>query len=147
MRVFEKQGWFRLALPEGWEAEGDEEPLTFHHPDGPGALQVTAQAPRPLKPGERIDVFLMLRAFLRGIGVDIDETRAERSSGRGLERASCEYVGDDPEGGRAFWRVWMVTNHDILVFLTYACPEEDREAEREAVDGIVAALELAPPAR
>jgi hypothetical protein len=36
----------------------------------------------------------------------------------------------------------MVTNHDIVVFLTYACREEEQEKERAIVDGIVASLSL-----
>jgi len=36
----------------------------------------------------------------------------------------------------------MVTNHDVVVFLTYACREEDRDRERATIDGIVSSLEL-----
>jgi len=142
MGVFEKPGWYRLTIPEGWEADGTEDPAAIARAGGAGALQVTAQAPPPLKPGERIDVFLLLRAYLRGIGVALDRTVASRSSARGLDWAASEYVGDDPQGGRAFWRLWMATNHRVLVFLTYACPEGDRDLEREAVDGIVGSLDL-----
>jgi hypothetical protein len=140
--VFEKKGWFRLTLPEGWEADEDETPVAIYHPDGAGALQVTAETPRPLPPGGRIDVFLMLRAFLKQTGVDFDETLARRSTERGLDHAFYEYSADSAEEGETLWRSWMVTNHDILVFLTYACREEDRDLERAAVDGIVASLEL-----
>jgi len=142
MGVFEKKGWFRITVPPGWEVEGGEDPVAIYRSDGPGALQVTAQAPPPLRPGERIDVFLMLRAYLRGIGVDMDAARAERSFERGLEWAWCEYVEKGAAEGPAYWRVWMVTDHDVLVFLTYTCPQEDRELERKAVEEIVATLEL-----
>ena len=142
MSVFEKKGWYRLEIPDGWEVDGDENPAAIYHPDGAGALQVTAEAPRPLPPGGKIDVFLMLRAFLKQTGVDFDETLAKRSSGGGLERAAYEYVADSPEEGKILWRAWMVTNHDLVAFLTYACREEDADAERAAVDAIVGSLSL-----
>jgi len=109
---------------------------------GAGALQVTAETPRPLPPGGKIDVFLMLRAFLKQTGVDFVEEAATRSTQGGLDRAFYEYMAESPEEGQVLWRSWMVTNHDIVVFLTYACREEDKEAERSAVDAIVASLAL-----
>ncbi len=142
MTVFEKKGWYRLTLPDGWEADGDETPVAIYHPEGAGALQVTAETPRPLPPGGRIDVFLMLRAFLKQTGVDFIEESATRSTERGLDRAFYEYTAESPEEGNVLWRSWMVTNHDIVVFLTYACREEDKDLERALVDAIVASLEL-----
>ena len=140
--IFEKKGWYRLTVPDGWEIDEDESPVAIYHPDGAGALQVTAETPRPLPAGGRIDVFLMLRAFLKQTGVDFDETLATRVTERGLDRASYEYSAESPEEGVVLWRSWMVTNHDIVVFLTYACREEDGDRERAAIDGIVASLEL-----
>lgn len=142
MGLFEKKGWYRLALPEGWEADSTEDPVAIARPDGTGALQVTAQTPRALKPGDRIDVLLMMRSFLKGIGVDSRKVRLTRFERGNLEWAAGEYVGDDPQGGKAFWRLWMAAGRDVLVFVTYGCPEKDRDAERESVDGIVASLEL-----
>ncbi len=142
MREFEKKGWYRITIPDGWEVDGDEEPVSIYRTEGAGALQVTAQDPRPLKPGERIDVTLMLRAFLRGTGVDLADTESRRWAEGGLEWAACEYAGDSPEEGTLVWRLWMATNHDLLVFLTYACREEEKALERETVDGMVATLRL-----
>ena len=142
MKVFEKKGWYRFALPDGWEADEDESPVAIYHPQGAGALQVTAETPRPLPPGGKIDVFLMLRAFLKQTGVDFVEEAAMRQTDRGLDRAFYEYTAESPEEGQVLWRSWMVTNHDIVVFLTYACREEDKDLERSTVDAIVASLEL-----
>jgi hypothetical protein len=84
----------------------------------------------------------MLRAFLKQTGVDFDESLARRTTERGLDRAFYEYTAESPEEGEILWRSWMVTNHDIVVFLTYACRAEDKDRERAAVDGILASLEL-----
>lgn len=143
MSRFEKKGWYRLELPEGWEVDEEEDPPAVYRPEGAGALHVSAQAPRPLQPGERIDVFLMLRAYLNQTGVDVHAVPSRRWSSGGLDWAACEYSGENAEGETLRWRVWMATNHDVLAFLTYACREEDRDQEREAVDGIVASLQLA----
>jgi len=142
MSDYEKKGWFKISLPEGWEVDESEEPLSFYHPEGAGALQATVQAPRPLKPGQKVDVFLMLRAFLAQTGVDIESTASRRYSERGLDWAACEYAGESPEEEDLVWRVWMATNHDVVAFFTYACREEEKEAERAAVDGILGSLEL-----
>ena len=142
MTVYEKKGWYRLTLPEGWQVDEDETPPAIYHPDGAGALQVTAETPRPLPPGGKIDVFLMLRAFLKQTGVDFIEEGATRTTERGLDRAFYEYTAESPEEGNVVWRSWMVTNHDIVVFLTYACRKEDEDRERSLVEGIVMSLEL-----
>jgi hypothetical protein len=140
--VFEKKGWYRLDVPDGWDVDGDENPVAIYRADGAGALQVTAEPPPPLPPGGKIDVFLMLRAFLKQTGVDFDETLASRSFVDGLDRAFYEYTAESPEDGPVLWRSWMVTNHYLVVFLTYACREEDADVERAAVDAIVASLRL-----
>lgn len=140
--IFEKKGWYRLTLPDGWEADEEEEGVAaIYAPEGAGALQVSAQTPRPLPPGGRIDVFLMLRAFLKQTGVEFIEEGATRRTERGLDWASYEHTGDSGDGELLF-RSWMVTNHDVLVFLTYACPVDVGDAERAAIDAIVASLEL-----
>lgn len=141
MKVFEKKGWYRLSIPDGWDVDEDETPVAIYDPEGAGALQVTAETPRPLPPGGRIDVFLMLRAFLKQTGVDFDETLAKRKTERGLDWASTEYTADSDEG-EALWRSWMVTNHDIVVFLTYGCRTEDGDVQRAEIDAIVGSLEL-----
>lgn len=141
MSEYEKKGWFALTLPEGWEVDESEDPIAFFHPDGGGALQATVQAPRPLKPGEKVDVYLMLRAFLRQTGMDIESVEARRYAAGGLDWAGCEYAAEE-DGEELVWRVWMATNHDVVAFFTYTCPVEQKDAERAAVDGILAGLRL-----
>jgi hypothetical protein len=142
MSEFERKGWFKVRLPEGWVADESAEPVAFYHPEGAGALQLTVQAPRPLKPGERIDVGLLLRAFLVQSGVQVEEVGMERRKEGPLEWARGEYTAESPEEGAVSYRIWMATNHDTVAFFTYTCPEAQREEEREAVEGIVGSLEL-----
>ena len=142
MSVFEKKGWYRIPVPDGWIVDENEDPLAIHHPEGCGALQITAESPRPLKPGDRIDAYLYLRAYLKQTGIDIEETESERYSRNGLEWARSEYDADSPDEGLLAWRVWLATNHESLIFLTYACREEEKSVEKWAVDGMVDELEL-----
>jgi hypothetical protein len=142
MIEFERKGWFKVRLPDGWVADESDEPVAFYHPEGAGALQLTVQAPRPLKAGERIDVGLLFRAFLAQSGVDVDGVEmARRTAGR-LEWAQGEYTAESPEEGAVSYRIWMATNHDTVAFFTYTCPDEEKDRDREAVEGIVGSLEL-----
>jgi hypothetical protein len=142
VRTYERPGWFRLTLPDGWEVDESEDPPAIYRPEGSGVLHVTAQDPRPLRAGERIDVYLMLREFLRRTGTDPEGAAMRRWDGRGLEWAAGEFEEDGPEGDRLRWRVWMATNHDLVIFLSWACRAKEAEAERADVEAIVGSLEL-----
>jgi hypothetical protein len=141
VKPFTKEGWYQITVPDDWEVDAEDTPVATYHPEGVGALQITAESPKSRKAGERIDVFLVMRAFLKSIGVTLDEKNARRWSKDGLEWATTEYEGESPDGP-IFWRLWFATNHDVLAFFTYACPAEDRDAERATVDEILKSVVL-----
>jgi hypothetical protein len=143
MRDYEKKGWFRLRVPDDWNVEEDGDIASFDPPDASGALHVSTLTVRPLKPGERVDVYLMLRAFLKqSTGQSFEDLEPRRWSARGLDWAGCEYPSEDPESGELHNRAWMATNHDIVAFVTWTCLASDREARRAELDAIVESLEL-----
>lgn len=142
MKTYVRKGWFRISLPPGWTVDEKRDPLAIYHPEGAGALEISSVAPRPLKAGERIDPFLMLRALLRGAGVDIADTDAQRYAGGGIEWAACDHDEEDREHGLLASRAWIATNHEACVYLTYSCRDEDRNLERGEIDAIVGSLEL-----
>ncbi len=141
MKSWRKAGWYELSLPDHWEADEDDTPVAFWQPDGAGALQVTAEQIPRRKESDRMDCFLALRAFLSSTGHELDESSSRRFSRDGLQGACTEYSADAAEEN-LFWRVWFVTDQETLLFLTYACREEERELEREAVDSIVDSVRL-----
>lgn len=141
MKPFTKEGWYQIAVPDHWEVDGDDTPVAVYDPNGPGAIQITAEAPKSRKAGERIDVFLVMRAFLKSTGVALDEENARRWSKDGIEWASTEYEGESPDGP-VFWRVWFATNHDVLAFFTYACPADEKDVERATVDAVLKSVVL-----
>lgn len=144
MSDYERKGWFRLPLPEGWEQSEEEGVLWLSRTDGLGALQISVQeAPKQKQPGQRVDVYLLLRSFTVQTGVDFELAQPRRWTAGPLDWAHCEWTAEeDEEEGPVAWRAWMATNQDLLAFVTYACPEEDRETERSLVDSLIAGLHL-----
>ena len=138
--ILEKKGWYRLELPTGWTSEEDDGALAISHADGVGVLQMSVQDP-PAPAGQRVDAYLMLRAFLKQSGVDFELSEPRRWSRQGLDWAACEY-DDEQDGETVHWRAWMASDGDLVAFFTYGCPDETRDLEREAIDGIVASLKL-----
>jgi hypothetical protein len=138
--IVEKKGWYRLELPEGWTGEEDEGALAVSHPESAGVLQMSVQDP-PVPAGQRVDPYLMLRAFLKQSGVDFELSGPRRWSEDGLDWAACEYESEE-EGEAVVWRAWMASDGDLVAFFTYGCPAEARDLERCAIDGIVATLRL-----
>jgi hypothetical protein len=143
--TYERPGWFRLEVPLGWDVEEEEGgAVSVFDPEGPGVMQVSIQDPRPLKAGQRLDPYLMLRAFLTQSGVDFDLSEPRRWTVQALDWAACEYdqVSTEDPDVTLRWRAWMATNHDLIAFITYACPETERDLEREKIDEVAASLEL-----
>jgi hypothetical protein len=141
--LYERKGWFRLEIPEGWESAEEEGTLALSRPDGPGALQLTVrEAPRGGAAGQRVDPYLLLRAFAAQTGVDFELSSPRRWTSGPLDWAACEWTAEEGEDGTVAWRGWMATNQDLLAFATYASPADDRDRERAAVDSLLAGLEL-----
>ncbi|SVE34011.1 uncharacterized protein METZ01_LOCUS486865 [marine metagenome] len=88
-----------------------------------------------------MDCFFALGTFLKSVGHEIDDSSTNRFSRDGFEGASTEYLA---EGGEEelFWRVWFMTNQDVLLFLTYASRKDEQNLEREAVDSIVDSIRM-----
>lgn len=142
MTPYEKKGWFRAELPDGWTADESGEPITFVSPRGDGALQVTVTDPRSLKPGEKIDAALLLATFLKQTGVTPGPVGTRSYPAGGMDWAAAEWEEESEDAGRVLWRGWIVTNHDLFAFLTYACPAGQEEADRADVDAILAGFRL-----
>jgi len=140
--IYERKGWFTIDVPDGWEGSEEEGVVVLHDPAGPGALHVSALTLDGRKPGDRIDVFIALRGYLRGTGVKMQPTKAERFSREGHEFASYEHVAQERGEGPTFWRTWFATNQDVLAMATYNCREADKDAERAAVTRAVESLRL-----
>ena len=143
MKTFEKKGLYRVQIPDGWEVDEDEEPLAIYHPDGAGAVHFIPQPPIPLKKGELIDAYLMLRAFLNQTSaMDIEKTAARRYSERGLDWAFSEFEEELPDEGPVWSRAWIATNQKRVVYVVYGSRIEEQDRERDVIDSIVESLEI-----
>lgn len=138
---------FALLIPEGWEAEPDEEEgVDVASPDGVGLLHLV---PIRQPPGEMLDPAEELYAFLEDLGIELEEDEVEDVAlADGAEMALCEYLAEteeDAEEGEesaTYWIVAVATAPGELVFASYSCPAGEEETEREAVRGILASLRL-----
>ena len=142
MRTYERRGWFRLTLPDGWDVDESEDPPAIYRPEGSGVLHVTARETRPPRPGETIDVEFMLRMFLRQSGTDPKKLAIRKWTESGVEWAGTEFEEEGPEGDLLRWLVWLATNHDLILFLSYVRRADEGEPERPEVEAIVRSLEF-----
>jgi hypothetical protein len=136
---------FEVEIPEGWEAEADEEGgVNLAGEAGVGLLHLIAF---PQEPDEILDPGEELYIFLEEQGVELAEDEIEDVElPDGAELALCEYTAeeegeDDPEGG-TYWMVGVAAAPGKLVFCNYSCPADESDAEREAVVGILRTLKL-----
>lgn len=136
---------FEVEIPEGWEAEPDEEGgVNLSSAAGVGLLHLIAF---PQDPDEILDPGEELYIFLDEQGVELVEDEIEDVElPEGAELALCEYTAeeedeDDPEGG-TYWMVGVAAAPGKLVFCNYSCPADEADAERDAVVGILKTLRL-----
>lgn len=141
---------FEFEIPEGWQAEPDEEEgLQAGRVDGAGLLhligfeQDTAEA---LDPAEELYI------FLEDQGIQLEEDEIEDLElESGAELSLCEYLSeDDEEEGEGdaettYWLVAVATVPGNLVFASYTCPAGREDEERETVREILTTLRLASP--
>ena len=142
---------FDFEIPEGWEAEVDEEGgIAVTGPAGLGLLHLIAfeqPGDEPLDPAEELYIFLEAQ----GIELEEDEIEDLELPG-GAELSLCEYLAEDEdeegeeEGEPTYWMVAVATAPGNLVFGSYTCPAGDADAERETVRTILTSLRLASPA-
>ena len=83
---------------------------------------------------------ILLRGCLRGLGVKVKESKADRWSRDGHEFVGYKHIARERGEGPTFWRTWFVTNQDVLAIVTYNCPEKGRDVERAEVDRVAASL-------
>lgn len=134
---------FTLSLPGGWsdatgELAGFDGPLTLARDgDGVGTIQFSTTAARgagsgPVGPAV-LSLLLQDFASNRGWGGGFDHSSLLGTTS--VEGASyC--VGDE------FVRAWYASDGSRLVFAAYVCSWDDREAEIEEVERIMASLEF-----
>jgi hypothetical protein len=87
-------------------------------------------------------VEFMLRMFLRQSGTDPKKLAIRKWTESGVEWAGTEFEEEGPEGDLLRWLVWLATNHDLILFLSYVRRADEGEPERPEVEAIVRSLEF-----
>ena len=123
---------WRTQIPDGWEAEAEDESILVFAPEGAGTLQFTCSE---MEDGLVDDEDL--RYFAEEL---IEDGVAPASVSLGpMHGLKFEY--DDEDTGE--WvQEWYLAADDLFFFITYSCPRADRGSEDAAVAGILGALEL-----
>lgn len=127
MSIFQETSWAINLLPE-WIGEHDEDCSTIYHPEGVGALQISAFS----KDGKVTD------EDLKDFSKDHIEAGAKLSeSNLGDFKGFTLAFGVDDE----FWQHWYVAKENTALFITYNCEVVDSEVEIDNIKTMVASLE------
>ncbi len=128
MRRKYKSAWWSVELPDDWQAEPDEDCVTFTSEREIGVLQISA--------------------YHRDGEIVTDEDLLEFAEDESVESASpqnfsCgEFVGIEISyfADDSFWRKLWLRNGSLLLFVTYTCSAEERTVETEDVNLILESL-------
>ena len=126
-----KSEWWQIELPEGWEAECDDVHHSFYQPDEVGALQITAYCKETAIDEE--DLFEM---------IDLEDEAREHLAPATLGEFTGHQLIYSEDG--IFWHKWWVYLDSLLVFVTYTCNEEDRQADVQVLSQILGTLSTTP---
>lgn len=126
MSTFRSENWKIELLPE-WVGEVDEDCSTIYHPDGVGALQISAF----VKDSE------VTEEDLKGFAKDHIEAGARLSplNAEGFKGFTFAF-GVENE----FWQFWYVSAGNVALFITYNCEANDRDYEVEDIRTMVASV-------
>lgn len=127
METYTSDLWM-IDVAEGWEAQREELCVTICHPDGVGALQISAyQKPKgEIARDDLLDATNLDPETLKHLG--------EQQWGE-FDGFQLVYAADD-----TFWRRWWLAAGKTLVFVTYNCELNDQQVEGEAVNAMVSSL-------
>lgn len=119
-----------LELPEDWSVEEDEEGLVISDPDGVGVLEIsTLERDDGDVSSEELDAFA---AELIEAGV------ARQKASLGPFKGWL-YAHQDED---SWLREWFLSCGGLFLYVTYQCDMDNKGLDDEAIDGILAGIEL-----
>ena len=130
MRRKYKSAWWSVEFPDDWEAEPDEDCVTFTSERGVGALQISAYR----RAGENVTH----KDLLEFAENDLAEVESPQNVSFG------EFVGFEISyfSDENFWRKLWLRSGSLILFVTYTCAAEEREVETEDVNHILESLSV-----
>jgi hypothetical protein len=126
MSIFKGSSWGIELLPE-WVGEHEEECSTIYHPNGVGALQISAYS----KDSE------VTEEDLKELASEHIETGAKLAiaNSGGFKGFTLAFGVEDE-----FWQYWYVASGNNALLITYNCEAQDRENEIDKIKSMVASL-------
>jgi hypothetical protein len=121
--------WWELELASGWDAEAMNHCVTLFHPEGVGALQISAyQKPNKaiIEDGDLLEATNLAAEQHRHLG--------EQECG---EFHGYQLVYSDE---KTFWRRWWLAYGATFLFVTYNCDKAEMETELDAVNKMLTSL-------
>ena len=126
------EGFLSVELPAGWQCEEDQGVISFYHPDGVGVVQVSFA--RGHEQAE-LDEWSQSFADDQRLG----KIEPVKTSVGGVPARQFEALSHDEEP--LLWRVWHCGFGGRVATVSYVCAAEDREAERHAVERLIASIQ------
>jgi hypothetical protein len=126
-----ESAWWRTELPSGWVGELGEDCASLYHPEGVGALQVSAFR----KDGGNVSDADLHEFAKDQYGANLDWLPVEEGSLSGIHRA-----WDD---GDSSWCAWFLRGGALLLFVTYNCAFGESRREVGEVREILSRIQVA----
>jgi len=132
-RYISRAGWYSIEYPEGWVVEEGRDLVTLYRPQGGvGALQISAyQTPEPQ------DCRSVLLDYLDDQKVSIGKKAVMVQQDRIKSVSTHGYEEDD-----SYHQVWVVTQTEYLLFVTYNCRSALRDTETIDVHEMVQSIKF-----
>jgi hypothetical protein len=126
-----KAGWYDLSYPGTWRLDEDEECITFYEPlNDVGVLQIsTYLAPSPQSPHD-----LLVEHFIDR-GMTVNQANLQYLEDDYKETASYDYIDNE-----RYYRTWIITSGNYVMFITYICDESKKDVEISIAEAIVASI-------
>jgi hypothetical protein len=124
---------WELTLADKWQAEANEDCITITHPQGVGALQISAFQK---KHGQLISLEELQWQVIEHS--PIPQSHLAKLQEQQWGQFSDLQVIYAMQG--TFWRKWWLRHANTLLFVTYNCEQKSDSVETAAVNGMMSTL-------
>ena len=122
--------WWTMAIPPEWWADSEEDSIVVGDQDGVGCIEISTLHKEE---GE----------FDREMVLDIAQAEAEQSlDWQAVKLGDFAGVSGSYVEEELAMREWYLSNHALLLFVTYSCDLENRGMDNAAVDALLDTLML-----
>lgn len=119
-----------IEYPWEWEAEQNEDCITFYNSDGIGALQISSY--------RKDEQILESEVFDFAADAITDISKLRRIKEENYQGFTVAYIEN-----KTFWKRYYIWQDKIMILVTYNCDAKDKDSEEiEEVERILKTLKL-----